>query len=430
MLNVQKIREDFPILNQKINDKPLAYLDNGATSQKPKVVIDAIMNYYHWYNSNIHRGIHTLSERATEAYENVRKLVEDFIHADSPEEIIFTRNATEAVNLVAYGWGRKNISVGDEILLTEMEHHSNLIPWQILAKEKKAVLRFIPITENFTLDLDRIEDLITSKTKLVAVTQMSNVLGTINPVKKIAEIAHSAGALLLIDGSQGVPHSGINVSDVNCDFLAFTAHKMLGPTGVGILYGKKHILDEMDPFIGGGSMILEVWQDRATWNKVPYKFEAGTPNIADVIGFGEAIKYLQKIGMGNVREHEKELTAYALKRLSEIEDLTIYGPKNPELQGGIVSFNFSAKGGSLPDKTRQAGDSVGIDIHPHDVGTIVDQEGVAIRAGHHCCQPLMRKLGIPGTARASFYIYNTKGEIDQLVSALTKVKGVFTRVSH
>jgi len=411
MLNVQKIREDFPILNQKINDKPLAYLDNGATSQKPKVVIDAISNYYNCYNSNIHRGIHTLSEKATEAYENVRKLVEDFIHSESPEEIIFTRNATEAINLVAYGWGRKNISAGDEILLTEMEHHSNLIPWQILAKEKKAVLRFIPITQNFTLDLNKIGDLITSKTKLVAVTQMSNVLGTINPVKKIAEMAHNAGALFLIDGSQGVPHSGINVTDVNCDCLAFTAHKMLGPTGVGVLYGKKHILEEMDPFISGGSMILEVWQDRATWNKVPYKFEAGTPNIADVIGFGEAIKYLQNIGMVDVREHEKELTAYALKRLSEVEDLTIYGPKNPELQGGIISFNFK-------------------DVHPHDVGTIVDQEGVAIRAGHHCCQPLMRKLGIPGTARASFYIYNTKGEIDQLTNALSKVKGVFTRVGH
>ncbi|MGH7890380.1 MAG: cysteine desulfurase [Thermodesulfobacteriota bacterium] len=411
MLNVQRIREDFPILNQKVHDKPLAYLDNGATSQKPKAVIDAIVNYYNWYNSNIHRGIHTLSEKATEAYENVRKLVEDFIHAESAEEIIFTRNATEAVNLVAYGWGRKNISAGDEILLTEMEHHSNLIPWQILAKEKKAVLRFIPITQNYTLDLNKIGDLITSKTKLVAVTQMSNVLGTINPVKKIAEMAHAAGALLLVDGSQGVPHSGINVTDVNCDFLAFTAHKMLGPTGVGILYGKKQILEEMDPFIGGGSMILEVWQDRAVWNKVPYKFEAGTPNIADVIAFGEAIKYLQNVGMVDVREHEKELTAYALKRLSEVEDLTIYGPKNPELQGGMVSFNFK-------------------DIHPHDVGTIVDQEGVAIRAGHHCCQPLMRKLGIPGTARASFYIYNTKGEIDQLAFALNKVKGVFTRVSH
>ncbi|EQB63160.1 MAG: hypothetical protein RBG1_1C00001G0739 [candidate division Zixibacteria bacterium RBG-1] len=419
MLNVQKIREDFPILNQKIHDKPLAYLDNGSTSQKPKVVIDAITNYYNWYNSNIHRGIHTLSEKATEAYENVRKIVADFIKAPDPEEIIFTRNATEAVNLVAYAWGRKNISTGDEILLTEMEHHSNLIPWQILAKEKKAVLRFIPITQNFTLDLDKIEDLITSKTKLVAVTQMSNVLGTINPVKKIAGLAHKAKALFLIDGAQGVPHSGIDVANVNCDFLAFTAHKMLGPTGVGVLYGKKKLLEEMDPFIAGGSMILEVWQDRATWNKVPYKYEAGTPNIADVIAFGEAIKYLQNIGMENVRNHEKELTAYALKKLCETEDLTIYGPKNPELQGGIISFNFSAKGGS---------DSVGIDIHPHDVGTIVDQEGVAIRAGHHCCQPLMRKLGIPGTARASFYIYNTKEEIDQLTFALGKVKEVFARL--
>lgn len=411
MLDVKKIREDFPILNQKVHGKPLAYLDSGSTSQKPKIVIESLVDYYNQYNSNIHRGLHFLSEKATEAYENVRKIVEDFIHSESADEIIFTRNATEAINLVAYAWGRKNISAGDEILLTEMEHHSNLIPWQILAKEKKAVLRFIPITDNHLLNLDKIEDLITSKTKLVAVTQMSNVLGTINPVKKIAEMAHKAGALFLIDGSQGVPHSGINVSEVNCDFLAFTAHKMLGPTGVGVLYGKMQILEEMDPFIGGGSMILEVWQDRATWNKVPYKYEAGTPNIADVIAFGEAIKYLQNVGMVNVREHEKELTLYALKKLSEIEDLTIYGPKNPELQGGIISFNFK-------------------DIHPHDVGTIVDQEGVAIRAGHHCCQPLMRKLGIPGTARASFYIYNTKEEIDQLAYALSKVKEVFTRVSH
>ncbi len=408
MLDVKKIREDFPILNQQVHGKPLAYLDSGSTSQKPKVVIETLVEYYNQYNSNIHRGLHFLSEKATEAYENVRKIVEDFIHSESSDEIIFTRNATEAINLVAYAWGRKNISSGDEILLTEMEHHSNLIPWQILAKEKKAVLRFIPLTDNHLLDLDRIEDLLTSKTKLVAVTQMSNVLGTINPVKKISQIAHNVGALFLIDGSQGVPHFGINVTDVNCDFLAFTAHKMLGPTGVGVLYGKKEILEAMDPFISGGSMILEVWQDRATWNKVPYKYEAGTPNIADVIAFGEAIKYLQNVGMANVREHEKELTAYALKKLSEVEDLTIYGPKNPELQGGIVSFNFK-------------------DIHPHDVGTIVDQEGVAIRAGHHCCQPLMRKLGIPGTARASFYIYNTKEEIDQLAFALGKVKEVFAR---
>ncbi len=408
MLDVKKIREDFPILNQQVHGKPLAYLDSGSTSQKPKIVIDTLVEYYNQYNSNIHRGLHYLSEKATEAYENVRKIVEDFIHSESSDEIIFTRNATEAINLVAYAWGRKNISAGDEILLTEMEHHSNLIPWQILAKEKKAVLRFIPITDNHLLDLDRIEDLLTSKTKLLAVTQMSNVLGTINPVKKISQIAHDVGALFLIDGSQGVPHSGINVTDVNCDFLAFTAHKMLGPTGVGVLYGKLQILEEMDPFIGGGSMILEVWQDRATWNKVPYKYEAGTPNIADVIAFGEAIKYLQNVGMANVREHEKELTAYALKKLSEIEDLTIYGPKDPEHQGGIVSFNFK-------------------DIHPHDVGTIVDQEGVAIRAGHHCSQPLMRKLGIPGTARASFYIYNTQEEIDQLAFALGKVKEVFAR---
>jgi len=409
MLDVAKIRKDFPILSQEVNGNPLVYIDSASTSQKPKPVIDTLVNYYSGYNSNIHRGIHTLSERATEAYENVRVIVANFINAPQPECIVFTHNTTEAVNCVAYGWGRKFLKSGDEILLTEMEHHSNLIPWQILSQEKGVTLRFLPITADHTLDLKKLDDLLTSRTKLVCVTQMSNVLGTINPIKMIAKAAHAIGAKIIIDGAQGVPHAGIDVQEVNCDFLAFASHKMLGPTGAGVLYGKMELLEAMDPFLTGGSMILEVWKERATWNKVPHKFEAGTPDIGEVIGFGEAVKYLQNLGMENVREHEREMTSYALEKLSEVEDLVIYGPKNPDLQGGITSFNFK-------------------DIHSHDVGTVLDQEGIAIRAGHHCAQPLMRVLQVPGTARASFYVYNQKSEIDRLVAALYKTKEIFQGV--
>jgi cysteine desulfurase/selenocysteine lyase len=409
MLNVAKIRKDFPILHQEVNGKPLIYFDSASTAQKPKAVIDALVDYYSSYNSNIHRGIHSLSEKATEAYENVRNIVASFINAPQPETIVFTHNTTEAVNCVAYGWARKFLKAGDEILLTEMEHHSNMIPWQILSKEKGVVLRWVPITENHTLDLKKLDDLLNSRTKLVAVTQMSNVLGTINPLKPIVQKAHAVGAKVIVDGAQGVPHAGIDVQEIDCDFLAFPSHKMLGPTGAGVLYGKMELLEAMDPFMTGGSMILEVWKERATWNKVPHKFEAGTPDIGEVIAFGEAVKYLQKLGIDEVREHEKEMTQYALEKLSEVEDLIIYGPKDPELQGGIVSFNFK-------------------EIHSHDVGTILDQEGVAIRAGHHCAQPLMRVLGVQGTARASFYVYNEKSEVDKLVAALHKVKEVFQGV--
>lgn len=409
MLDVAKIRKDFPILHQEVNGKPLIYFDSGSTSQKPKAVIDALVNYYSGYNSNIHRGIHTLSERATEAYENVRQIIASFINASQPESIVFTHNTTEAVNCVAFGWARKFLKAGDEILLTEMEHHSNMIPWQILSKEKGVILRWVPITENHVLDLKRLDDLLTFRTKLVAVTQMSNVLGTINPLKQIVQKAHAVGARVIVDGAQGVPHAGIDVQEADCDFLAFPSHKMLGPTGAGVLYGKMELLEDMDPFMTGGSMILEVWKEKATWNKVPHKFEAGTPDIGEVIAFGEAVKYLQNLGMDNVREHEKEMTKYALEKLSEVEDLIIYGPKDPELQGGIISFNFK-------------------EIHSHDVGTILDQEGIAIRAGHHCAQPLMRVLGVQGTARASFYVYNEKSEVDRLVEALHKVKEIFQSV--
>ncbi|OGC76148.1 MAG: cysteine desulfurase [candidate division Zixibacteria bacterium RBG_16_50_21] len=409
MLEVASIRRDFPVLHQEVNGKPLVYLDSGATAQKPRQVIDALVDYYSNYNANIHRGIHYLSEKATEAYENVRKIVADFINAPQPECIIFTHNTTEAVNAVAYGYGRKFLKAGDEILLTEMEHHSNMIPWQILSQEKGVVLRWLPITQNHTLDLKKLDDLLTSKTKIVAVTQMSNVLGTINPIRDIIRKAHSVGARVVIDGAQGVPHAGIDVQDVNCDFLAFPSHKMLGPTGAGVLYGKMELLEAMDPFMTGGSMILEVWKEKATWNQVPHKFEAGTPDIGEVIAFGEAVKYLQRLGIEKVREHEKEITAYALERLSEVDDLTVYGPKDPELQGGIISFNFK-------------------EIHPHDVGTILDQEGIAIRAGHHCAQPLMRVLGVQGTARASFYLYNDKNEVDRLIEAIHKCKEIFAGV--
>jgi len=409
MLDVAKIRKDFPILHQEINGKPLVYFDSASTAQKPKVVIDALVDYYSSYNSNIHRGIHSLSEKATEAYENVRNIVASFINAPQPETIVFTHNTTEAINCVAYGWGRKFLKAGDEILLTEVEHHSNMIPWQILSQEKGVVLRWVPITENHTLDLKKLDDLLTSRTKLVAVTQMSNVLGTINPLKQIVQKAHAVGARVIVDGAQGVPHAGIDVQEIDCDFLAFPSHKTLGPTGAGVLYGKMELLEAMDPFMTGGSMILEVWKERATWNKVPHKFEAGTPDIGEVIAFGEAVKYLQNLGMNNVRQHEKKMTAYALERLSEVDDLIIYGPKDPELQGGIISFNFK-------------------EIHPHDVGTILDQEGIAIRAGHHCAQPLMRVLGVQGTARASFYVYNEKSEVDKLVDALYKVKEIFQSV--
>lgn len=411
MYEINKIRKDFPILGRNVNGRPIVYLDNAATSQKPACVIKALKDYYESYNANIHRGIHTLSEEATEAYESVREKVRQFIGAADSRSIIFTRNTTEAINLVAQSWGRANISAGDQIVLSAMEHHSNLVPWQLLAAERGAELKFIELTADGQIDLEAVRRVITPRIKLVAMTQMSNVLGTITPVREIVEVAHAAGARVLVDGAQGVPHLPTNVQELGCDFLVFSFHKMLGPTGVGILWGQPEILEAMPPFLSGGDMISAVWRDRARWNELPWKFEAGTPNIGDVIACGVAIDYLQDIGMENVRAHEIELTDYALQGLKSLaDDVIIYGPLDARKRGGVISFNFK-------------------DVHPHDVGQILNEAGIAIRAGHHCCQPLMRDLNVAGTARASFYVYNTKEEVDALLEALKEADKVMGHVA-
>lgn len=404
-LDVHAIRQDFPVLHQEVHGRPLVYLDNAASSQKPRVVIEALDEYYRSYNANVHRGIHTLSERASQAYEEARHKVARFINARSAKEVIWTRNTTESINLVAYSWGRANIGPGDEILLTEMEHHSNLIPWQLLAAEKDAILRFIPVTDEGFLDLDRLDNLLTERTKLVSLTHMSNVLGTINPVAEIARRAHTVGALILVDGAQSVPHLPVDVQALDCDFLAFSGHKMCGPTGIGVLYGKRELLEAMPPFLGGGDMIKEVFLESATWNDLPWKFEAGTPAIAQAIGLGCAVDYLTRVGVEAIHCHEQELVAYALEALSQVKGLTLYGPP-AEMRGGVVTFNISG-------------------VHPHDIATILDSEGIAIRAGHHCAQPLMRRYNVPATARASFYLYNIREEIDVLVHGLEKAKAIF-----
>lgn len=393
-----------------MNGKPLVYLDNAATSQKPRAVIDALVDYYERFNSNVHRGVHQLSQEATDAYEAVRARTARFINAGAEEEIVFVRNTTEAINLVAYAWGRHVLQAGDEIVVTEMEHHSNLIPWQMAARDTGAVLRLVQLRDDGTLDLEQYATILSDRTRLVAVTQMSNALGTINPVREMAALAHQRGALILVDGAQSVPHLPVDVQDLDCDFLAFSAHKMLGPTGVGVLYARKAILDAMPPFQGGGNMILQVWWDHATWNEVPFRFEAGTPNIADVIAFGPALDYLTSLEMAAVREHERALAAYLLEAVREVPGLIVYGPRTAEQRGGVFSLGFA-------------------DIHPHDVGTVLDAEGVAIRAGHHCCQPLMRRLDVAATARASVYVYNTRAEIDTLVRALRKVPALFRRAA-
>jgi cysteine desulfurase / selenocysteine lyase len=407
-LDVAKIRKDFPILERKVHGVPLVYLDNAATSQKPRQVIDALVYYYENYNANIHRAVHTLGEEATAAYEGAREKVRAFINAPSTESVIFTRNTTEAINLVAYSWGRANISEGDEILLTQMEHHSNLIPWQQLAKEKGATVRYVPVTPQGTLELNGLENLFDARTKMMALPHVSNSLGTINPVEKIAGEARRRGVMLLIDGAQGAPHLPLDVQAIGADFYAFSSHKMLGPTGVGVLYGRRELLEEMEPFLGGGEMIRKVTFEGATWNDLPWKFEAGTPNIADVIAFGAAIDYLSDLGMDNVRQHEAEITAYALDRMASIPDIILYGPPDAAQRGGVVSFNFP-------------------DLHSHDIGTVLDTHGVAIRSGHHCTQPLMRCLGISGTARASFYVYNTPQEVDALVDAVKAAVAFFQK---
>ena len=410
MLDVAKIRRDFPILSKLVYGKPLVYLDNAATSQKPSSVIQALVDYYEGYNANVHRGVHALSMESTQRYEEAREKVVRFIGAPDSENLIFVRNTTEGINLVASTWAAANIGPGDEILLTEMEHHSNLVPWQRLAKNKDARLRFIPVTDEGTLDLSNLDALLNHRTKLVSMTHMSNVLGTINPVKDIAQKAHAVGALILIDAAQSVPHMPVNVTDLGCDFLAFSSHKMLGPTGIGGLYVSSPVLEQMEPFLSGGEMVQEVTFDSATWNDLPMRFEAGTPNIAGTIGLGAAVDYLESLGMDQVREHEIQLTGYALDALKELsEDFNFYGPADLSIRGGIISF-YSP------------------DVHPHDLGTLLDREGIAIRAGHHCAMPLTRdKLGVAATARASFYIYNTEEEVDLLVSTLKKALRYFSK---
>jgi cysteine desulfurase / selenocysteine lyase len=404
-LDVTAIRRDFPILQRQVRGKRLVYLDNAATSQKPQVVIDSLTHYYQHYNANVHRGVHTLSDEATDGYERARAKVARFIKARSSRGVVFVRGTTEGLNLVAHSWARSRLKPGDEILLSRMEHHSNLIPWQLVAKETGAKLRFIYLNVDGSMNLSNIDELINERTRLVAVSHMSNVLGTINPVRQLADLAHARGAVMVVDGAQSVPHMPVDVNELGCDFLAFSGHKMLGPTGIGVLYAREELLEEMEPYQGGGSMIADVSCETATWNEIPYKFEAGTPDIAGAIGLGAAIDYLQRLGMASVRQHELELTSYALKALSSVKDLMLFGPRVPENRGGVISFNL-------------------LDIHPHDVGTILDQEGVAIRAGHHCCQPLMSWLDVPGTARASVYVYNTRAEVDALVAGLEKAKEV------
>jgi cysteine desulfurase / selenocysteine lyase len=397
--DVNEIRKFFPVLNRMVHHKPLVYFDNAATSQKPQVVIDALCDYYTNYNANIHRGIHTLAEEATAAYEATRVAVQKFIHAQFSEEIIFTRGTTEGINLVAYTWGRKNIHAGDEIIISEMEHHSNIVPWQILCEEKKAFLKVIPVSDEGEISIDDFKNLLSSKTKLVAIAHVSNALGTINPVEEIISLAHNAGALVLIDGAQSTVHLDINVQKMDCDFFAFSGHKVYGPTGIGVLYGKKKILEEMPVFMGGGEMIKEVTFEKTTYNELPYKYEAGTPNIADAIALKTALDFVKETGKKLVRNHENELLHYATSQMKLIPGLRIIG--NAKHKVGLISFVIE-------------------NIHPQDLGVLLDNQGIAVRTGHHCTEPLMKRFKIPGTVRASFAMYNTKEEVDMFISALHK----------
>ena len=399
VFDVNTIREFFPILNRELNDKLLVYLDNAATSQKPQSVIDALSNYYSYYNANIHRGIHTLAEEATAAYEATRVTAQEFIHAASAEEIIFTRGTTEGINLVAYTWGRQNIHAGEEIIISGMEHHSNIVPWQILCEEKKAILKVIPVTNDGELDMDVYKNLLSSKTKLISIVHVSNALGTVNPVKEIIDAAHDVGAVVLVDGAQSSVHLDIDVQKMNCDFFAFSGHKVYGPTGVGVLYGKKEILESMPVFMGGGEMIKEVTFEKTTYNNLPYKYEAGTPNIADTIALKTALDFITETGKDIVRKHENELLKYATAQMEAIPGLRIIGKAKEKVS--LVSFVIK-------------------NIHPQDIGVLLDNQGIAVRTGHHCTQPLMTRFGIPGTVRASFAMYNTKKEVDRLVAGLHK----------
>ncbi|MEK4924153.1 cysteine desulfurase [Cytobacillus sp. FSL R5-0569] len=408
-MNAKEIRELFPILNQEVNGHPLVYLDSGATSQKPIQVIEAVQKYYHNDNSNVHRGVHTLGTRATDGYEGAREKVRKFIRARSTEEIIFTRGTTTSINKVAASYARANLSEGDEIVISYMEHHSNIIPWQQVAKETGATLKYLPLQEDGTIALSDVSATITDQTKIVSVTLVSNVLGVINPIKDIAKIAHQHGAVMVVDAAQGAPHLKIDVQDLDCDFLAFSGHKMCGPTGIGVLYGKKQLLENMEPVEFGGEMIDFVGLYESTWKELPWKFEGGTPIIAGAIGLGAAIDFLEEIGLDQIEAHEHKLAAYALERLSEVEGMKIFGPKTAANRAGIVTFNLD-------------------DVHPHDVATVLDAEGIAIRAGHHCAQPLMKWLKQSATARASFYLYNTEEDIDKLTAGLIKTKEYFSDV--
>jgi cysteine desulfurase/selenocysteine lyase len=401
------IRKDFPIFGQKAHGKPLIYLDSTATTQKPVAVLEALDHYYRTYNANIHRGVYAIAEEATTRYEEVRGKVARLLNARSSHEIVFTRGTTESINLVSNAWGRANIGKGDVIVLTEMEHHSNMVPWQMLATERGASIRYIPIDGQGRLDLTGLDALLRGPVKIVSLTHMSNVLGTVNPVAEIARKAHAAGALVCVDAAQSLPHRGVDVRDLDCDFLAFSGHKMLGPTGIGGLYAKRALLDAMPPFMGGGEMIREVKLEGSSWNETPWKFEAGTMNIADTIAFGTAIEYIEKIGFAAIAEHSRELTVETMRKLGDIPGVTIYGPPAEE-RGGIVAFTLD-------------------DIHAHDVATVLDHEGVAVRAGHHCAMPLHKKLGVAATTRVSFYVYNVPSDITALVEGVRKAKQLFSR---
>lgn len=399
------LKSEFPILQQDINGHPLVYLDNGATTQKPRSVIEAVKRYYEWDNANVHRGVHTLGSRATDAYEGAREKVARFLNAASSRQIIFTRGTTTALNLVASGYARQTLHEGDEIVITPMEHHSNLIPWQQAAKATGATLKYIPLQPNGTVALEDVEATVTERTKIVSITYVSNVLGTINPIAEIAKIAHRKGAILVVDGAQSTPHMKVDVQALDVDFYAFSGHKMCAPTGIGALYGKAQLLERMEPIEFGGEMIDFVELHDSTWKELPWKFEGGTPIIAGAVGLGAAIDFLEQIGMDNIERHEHKLVKYAMERLSEIDGITIYGP-SAEQRAGLVTFNLG-------------------DVHPHDVATVLDTEGIAVRAGHHCCQPLMRWLKASATARASFYLYNTEQDIDRLAESLVKTKEFF-----
>jgi cysteine desulfurase/selenocysteine lyase len=406
MLNIKKVRADFPILQTQVRDGvPLIYLDSAASSQKPRQVIEAMDRYYRQENANVHRGIHALSDAATFAYEGARVKVAHFLSAPDSHAIIYVRNATEAINLVAATWGRTNIGAGDEILLTEMEHHANIVPWQMLAAERGATIRWLPVNEDGTLDLSHLDSLLTEKTKLFAFTAMSNVFGTVTPARELVEAAHRVGAIALIDAAQSVPHLPVDVQALDADFLAFSAHKMLGPTGIGVLYGRPELLEAMPPYMGGGDMIRRVTFEGFVPNELPYKFEAGTPPIAEAVGLGAAIDYLSELGMENVHRHEQAVTSYALEALSEVEGLRLLGPPAAQ-KGGVAAFTLAG-------------------LHPHDIAQLLDEQGIAIRAGHHCAMPLHHKFNLPATARASFYLYTTTEEVDALVASLKRAKKVF-----